>query len=315
MSDTVVGPLKRRLGRGGPVVSAVGFGAWPLSDRGRPCETDAIKVLHRALDLGVTLIDTADAYCLDDTETHHNERLVRRALETYTGPANLGEVVVATKGGLVRPGGRWIVDTSAGHLTATIAESHEALSGGTQPIHLWQVHSMETVDAEEIEELFKPVQEAILNGTIKHVGLSNCNVEHIKRAQLVLPEGALLSVQNEFSMWCRDPERDGVLEYCQAEGLAFLPYAALGGDLKRRGGRSLRDRGLFPAIGAVVDRTGASAEQVSLAWMLAKWSCVVHIAGARHVSHLENSVASAMLTLTTEEVEAISRDGPGCGSA
>jgi pyridoxine 4-dehydrogenase len=174
---------------------------------------------------------------------------------------------------------------------------------------------METVDVEEVEEVLKPIQEALLKGTIKHVGLSNCKVEHIKRAQHVLPEGALLSVQNEYSMWCRDAERDGVLEYCQSEGLAFLPYSALGGEQKRRGGRSLRDKTLFPAIGAVVDRTGASAEQVSLAWMLAKWPCLVHITSARHVAHLENSVGAATVSLTPEEIEAIDRDGPDYAGA
>lgn len=266
-------------------------------------------IIHRAIDLGVTLIDTSDAYCVDDTEVHHNERLIRKALESYRGAADVGQVVVATKGGIVRPGGRWELDTSPGHIASAIAGSHEALSGRARPIQLWQVHSLRA-PRNSVEEMLGPVADAIAGGIVARVGLSNCSVAQIAEAQRVLPAGALVSVQNEYSIWERAPERDGVLEYCEAQGLAFLPYGALGGRRARSGERSLRNTELFPNVARVAERHRMSAERVCLAWMLAKWPCIVHITGARSLAHLEDSLGAADVVLGAEEVAAIDSDGP-----
>merc|ERR1712232_326440 len=121
-------------------VSQIGYGAWPLSYDERPSEADAVAVLHRALDLGVRFIDTADAYCIDETEKHHNERLIRKALQSYPDQSVAEKVVVATKGIFVRPEGRWEQLATVEQLNKAIAGSHDALSGSKRPIDLWQIH-------------------------------------------------------------------------------------------------------------------------------------------------------------------------------
>ena len=198
---------------------------------------------------------------------------------------------MATKGGSIRPGGAWQRDTSPEHIAAAIAGSHAALGG--RPIQLWQIHNLSGEGRETLEETLEPVNAAIAAGVIEHVGLSNCTVEHIVRAEAALPAGALISVQNAYSMWVRQPERDGTLEHCQRHGLAFLPYSALGGSGQRNGERSLANDALFPSIAAVAAARSVSREAVCLAWMLAKWPCLVHIASARRVEHLEDSLTAA----------------------
>ncbi len=150
----------RRLGPTDVEVSALGFGAMNLSLASRPPEEQSIAVIHRALDLGVTLIDTADAYCRDETDTHHNERLIRKAFASYGGDA--ASVVVATKGGCVRPGGRWETDGDPGHLRRTIRDSHAALGG--QPIALWQHHAPDP--RVPVEESLAAVREAVDEGLV-----------------------------------------------------------------------------------------------------------------------------------------------------
>jgi len=126
------------LGNTSVSISAIGLGGMPLSLSGRPSELEAIAVIHRAIDLGVTLLDTADSYCRDETDKHHNERLLYKALQQYEGDTS--QVIVATKGGLMRPQGAWTRNGNPDHLRQTIRESFAAL-GGNQPIDLWQYHS------------------------------------------------------------------------------------------------------------------------------------------------------------------------------
>lgn len=132
--------LFKELANTGVRVSAIGLGAMPLSLQNRPPEEQAIQVIHRALDLGINFIDTADAYCLDENDKHHNERLIAKALSSYTG--NFGghwqsvkDVIVATKGGCIRPNGDWDVDNNPSRIKKTIRDSFEAL-GGRDPIPL-----------------------------------------------------------------------------------------------------------------------------------------------------------------------------------
>jgi aryl-alcohol dehydrogenase-like predicted oxidoreductase len=125
----------KTLGHTDLIVSAIGLGGMPMSLSSRPPEAQAIATIHRALDLGVTLIDTADSYCQDESDKHHNERLISKALQQYNGDTS--QVVIATKGGLMRPHGSWTRNGSPKHLRETIRASFEAL-GGKQPIDLWQ---------------------------------------------------------------------------------------------------------------------------------------------------------------------------------
>lgn len=296
----------RALGSSPLLISTIGYGAWPLSYNNRPSEPDAIAVLHRALDLGVRFIDTADAYCRDETEKHHNERLIRKALEAYPDKSVIEKVVVATKGIFVRPEGRWEILATVEQIRKAIAGSHDALSGSKRPIDLWQIHDCEDVP---LETLLKPVQDALDAGSVRFVGLSNCRLAHIKLAQEVLPVGTLVSVQNRFNMWDRSAERDGVLDYCKENGLAFLPYSALGGRSSAGDECPLRDAHALPNLNRLAKEKGCSPEALVLAYMATKWSCIVHIPSARRIVHLEDNVSSTKLLVTQSDIRSLDKDG------
>ena len=274
-------------------ISAIGLGAMPLSLSGRPSESEAIAVIHQALDLGVTLIDTADAYCLDESDKHHNESLIAKALQQYSGDTS--SVTVATKGGLLRPEGRWTRDGNPDRLQKTIRESHVIL-GGSKPIDLWQYHAPDPNYT--IESALTPVKEAVEQGLIRCVGVSNFTVEQIKQARQVVD---IVSVQNQYNPWHRQPEFDGVLDYCQQEGLIFFPWSPLGGSSRVRG---LQD---IEVIAELAQERDVSVHQIVLGWLRGKYSCIVPIPGASRISSIEDSVKAADLELSTEEVKRIDR--------
>lgn len=282
-----------RLGNTEIEVSAIGFGAMHLSLAGRPSERQAHEVLHRALALGVTLIDTADAYCRDESDMHHNERLVGEALRSYGGDA--AGCVVATKGGCIRPGGRWETRSDPDYLRRTLRESHAAL-GGKGPIALWQHHAPDP--RVPVEDSLAAVKEAVDEGLIRHVGVSNYSVDEIERARRVVD---VVSVQNQYSPWHRQPEHDGVLRYCEREALTFLPWSPLGGS---GGAKRL---GEYRDLAALAREKGVSPQRLVLAWLRAKSPCVLPIPGASRVASLEDSVAAAELELRRDEVERIDR--------
>ena len=196
-------------------VSAIGLGAMQLSISGRPDHDQGVATIHAALDAGVTLIDTADAYCLDDSETGHNERLIGAALRSWGGDPS--DVLVATKGGHVRPEGRWEVDGSPDHLRAACEASLTAL--GVEAIGLYQFHRPDpSVPYAESVGVLRDLLDA---GKIRMAGISNANPEQIREAQEVLG-GRLVSVQNQFSPAFRSSEPE--LRLCDELGIAFLPW-------------------------------------------------------------------------------------------
>ena len=276
----------------GPVsVSAIGFGAMPLSIEDRPDEDQAVRVIHAALDAGVTLIDTADAYCQRAGETGHNERLIAKALASYPGDA--GDVLVATKGGHTRPGdGSWALDGSPAHLRAAAEASLKAL--GVDAIGLYQFHRPDP--KVPYEESVGALRDLLDAGKIRLAGISNANIEQIETARRVLGENNLASVQNEFSPAFTTSEPE--LSYCGGLGVAFLPWSPLGG-----GGDATRRLGeLHPAFGEVARARGVSPQRVALAWMLAKSPTVIPIPGARRAETLLDSLAAAEEELTPEEL-------------
>lgn len=283
----------KQLGNTGVSISALGLGAMPLSISGRPEETQAIATIHRALDLGVTLIDTADSYCQDESDKHHNEQLIHKALQQYKG--DVSNVIVATKGGLMRPNGAWTRNGNPDHLRKTIRESFQAL-GGEKPIDIWQYHSPDPEYA--IEAALAPAKEAVQEGFIRFVGVSNFSVEQIKRARDVVD---IVSVQNQYNPWYRLPELDGVLKYCEREKLTFLAWSPLGGS--RRVGY-LKD---IPEITQLAQEKGVSIYCIVLAWLMAKSPCIVPIPGASKISSLEDSVRAVDVKLSQEEVAKINR--------
>ncbi|MBD2168337.1 aldo/keto reductase [Calothrix membranacea FACHB-236] len=281
----------KQLGKTGISVSAIGLGGMPMSISNRPAESESISVIHRALDLGITFIDTADSYCLDEADKHHNERLINKALSSYNG--DVSQVVVATKGGLMRPNGNWIRNGNPKHLRETIRESFQAL-GGNKPIDLWQYHAPDP--KYKIAESLAPVKEAVAAGLIRFVGVSNFSVEQIQQARDLVD---VVSVQNQYNPWERQPERDGVLEYCEQEGLTFLPWSPFGGSRRHQ---NLQD---IPAIAKLAQAKGVSVYCIVLAWLRAKSPAILPIPGASKIASIEDSVSAINVKLTADEVQKI----------
>lgn len=281
----------KKLGNTAITISAIGLGGMPMSLSGRPPESQAIEVIHRALDLGVTLIDTADSYCQDESDKHHNERLIAKALQHYKGDTS--PVTVATKGGLMRPQGNWTRNGNPDHLRQAIRTSFEAL-GGSKPIDIWQYHAPDPNYT--IEEALKPAKEAVNEGLIRFVGVSNFSVEQIKRAR---DRVEIVSVQNEYNPWHRQPESDGVLEYCETQGLTFFPYRPLGGRFR------VGNLNNIAVITQLAQEQGVSVYRIVLAWLRAKSPCIVPIPGASKVSNIEDSVGAVEVKLSAEDVARI----------
>ncbi len=279
------------LGKSGLEVSAIGFGAMHFSLAGRPPEAQGFDVLHRVLDLGVTFIDTADAYCRDEDDKHHNERFLCKALATY--PGDTSRVVVATKGGCMRPGGRWTSNGNPDHLRQTIRESHDAL-GGDRPITLWQHH---TIDPNySVEVSLTPVREAVQEGLIEYVGVSNYRVEQIERAREVVE---VVSVQNQYSPWHRRPEENGVLEYCEHQGLTFLPWSPLGGRSRAKSLDQIED------LATLAREKGLSPQRLVIAWLMARSRCILPIPGSSRLANTEDILAAVDVSLNEDEVRRI----------
>jgi aryl-alcohol dehydrogenase-like predicted oxidoreductase len=275
---------------GGTSVSEIGLGGMPMSIEGRPDEQRSVATIHAALDAGVTLIDTADAYHVHAGETGHNERLIARAIATWGGDAS--DVLIATKGGHIRPGdGSWIVDGSPEHLRQAADASLKAL--GVEAIGLYQYHRPDPrVPYAESVGALKELRDA---GKIRLVGISNATIEQIDIAREVLGEGGLASVQNQFSPAFTSSEPE--LAHCAALGIAFLPWSPLGGI-----GRAARVGATHAAFQRVADAHGVSPQQVTLAWMLAKAPVVIPIPGASRPESITDSVRAADLVLTGGEL-------------
>jgi len=274
---------------GSRTVSAIGFGEMPLSIEGRPDRTQAINAIHASLDSGVTLIDTADAYSLSTEEHGHGERLVAKALATYGGSTD--DVLVATKGGHRRPGdGSWTVHGDPAYLKQACEASLVAL--GVEAIGLYQYHRPDP--SVPYAESVGALADLLDAGKILMAGISNATVAQIDEAQQVL-SGRLVSVQNEFSPRFRSSERE--LTHCEDIGVAFIPWSPLGGI--RQADRIAVE---FPAFAEVAAEAGATPEQVTLAWMLAKGTRVIPIPGSCRPATAIASAAAADLTLTPEQV-------------
>ena len=267
----------------GFTVDRMGFGAMRLTGEGIWGEPEdpgeAKAVLQRAVELGVNFIDTADSYGPEVAE-----RLIGEALYPY--PEGL---VVATKGGLVRPGpGQWESDGRPEHLREACEGSLERLRA--ERIDLYQLHRIDPkVPAEEQVGVLAELRE---EGKIRLVGLSEVGVEDIERAREFVP---IATVQNRYNLTDRGSEE--VLDYCENEGIGFIPWFPLAtGDLARPGG----------SLDEIAARHDASPGQVALAWLLARSPVMLPIPGTSSVAHLEENVAAAGLRLSEEELATLS---------
>ena len=281
----------RSLGPGTVQVGVVGYGAWPLSDSDpRPSEADGVRVIHAALDGGATLVDTADAYCLHQGEVGHNERLVGKALASWSGPRE--QVTVATKGGFIRPDGIWQHCARPEHLREACDRSLLAL--GVDRIDLYQLHSPDPdVPFDESVGMLAELQG---EGKLRWAGLSNVSVSQIEQTRGVLE---IVSVQNRLNPFFREAVSDGVVEYCDRSGLGFLAYSPVGGG---RLNKKLPD---IAALEPISRRHGCSHHAVVLAWVLAQGSSVIVIPAARRIAHMSDSQVAAEIELSEGELEAI----------
>jgi aryl-alcohol dehydrogenase-like predicted oxidoreductase len=280
---------------GNRTVSAIGLGEMPLSIEGRPDRRQAVATIHASLDSGVTIIDTADAYSLGVQEHGHGEELVAEALAAYGGPTD--EVLVATKGGHRRPGdGSWTIHGDPHYIKEACEASLKRL--GVDAIGLYQYHRPDPKVpwADSVGALADLLDE----GKILMAGVSNANVAQIDEAQQVLG-GRLVSVQNQFSPRFRSSE--GELAHCEQLGIAFIPWSPLGGI-----GRADDIEHTHPAFAAVAKEVGATPQQVTLAWMLAKGSRVIPIPGSSRPETAIASPAAAGIELTPDQVARLDAD-------
>jgi aryl-alcohol dehydrogenase-like predicted oxidoreductase len=269
-------------------VYPVGLGGMPLSLKGRPPEEQAIRTIHAALDAGVNLIDTADAYAFDETDTGHNERLIAKALR-----GRRDGVLVATKGGHVRRGQDWDVDGRPEHIREACEASLRALE--TDVIDLYQFHRPDpAVPYAESVGAFKDLQD---EGKVRWVGLSNATVDQLEEALGIVP---IVSVQNQLALNFTGPLERGELEACTERGIAFLPWSPLGGI-----GRAEGNEAVAP-VKEAAERHGTSPQQVALAWLLALSPVMIPIPGASRPETIADSARAAQLELSEDEVSAIS---------
>jgi pyridoxine 4-dehydrogenase len=268
-------------------VRRIGFGAMRLTGSGIWGEPEdpekARAVLRRAVELGVNFIDTADSY-----GPEVSERLIKEALHPYPE-----ELVIATKGGLLRDGpGQWRPNGRPEHLKAACEGSLRRL--GLERIDLYQLH---TPDRKiPLEDSVGALADLQAEGKIRHIGLSNVNTEELARARELV---TVVSVQDRYSL--SDRHHEQVLETSERDGLAFIPWFPLAmGELTREGG----------PLDEVARAHGATPAQVALAWLLQRSPVMLPIPGTSSIEHLEENVAAAQLRLTNRELESLANPAP-----
>ncbi len=277
-------------------VSAIGLGGMPMSIEGRPERSRSIAAIHAALDSGVTFIDTADAYHQFADEVGHNESLIAEALASYGQSTD--DVLVATKGGHLRPGdGSWTLDGSPDHLKEACEQSLKRL--GVEAIGLYQFHRPDP--KVPYGESVGAIRDLLDAGKIKMAGISNATVDQIREANDILG-GRLVSVQNQFSPAFRSSE--GELQLCDEMGIAFLPWSPLGGISKAA------DLGSsFAPFAKIAQQRDLSPQQVCLAWELAKSEHVIPIPGSSRPETAKASAKAASIELTADEIAELDAAG------
>jgi pyridoxine 4-dehydrogenase len=260
----------------------IGFGAMHITGSGiwgpPRSEGEAIALLRRAEEKGVTFIDTADSYGPGVSET-----LIAKALCPY--PAGL---VVATKGGLLRPGAdRWVTDCRPEHLRRACADSLKRLR--LECIELYQLHAVDY--RIPVEDSIGALVDLQREGKIRHIGVSNVSERELARARAVAP---IVSVQNRYNL--RDRSSDRLIDICAEAGIAFIPwYPLAAGSLASPN----------PAVARIAQRHGATASQISLAWLLQRSPAMLPIPGTSSIAHLEENLASASIRLTSDELRTL----------
>jgi aryl-alcohol dehydrogenase-like predicted oxidoreductase len=281
----------RELDSTGLRFKAVGLGAMPLSISGRPDETQAAAVIEAFIAGGGDFIDTANVYCLDDDDIGHNERLIRQTLSQL----GVGEqVMVATKGGLRRPGGAWIVDGEPDWLRVSCERSLQALR--TDCIGLYQLHAVDPkVEFQRSLEALIKLQE---EGKIRHIGLSNISPMQLEQA---LGLTLIASVQNHCNLYDKRDFHNGLIDFCQARRITYIPYSPVGG---HNGHTRLMREPLLLQLAAQYE---ATPHRIALAWLLHKGQHILPIPGASKATSIRDSLQATHLALSAEDIAALDR--------
>lgn len=270
-------------------ISGVGYGGMHLSIQGRPPEDVGHRVLNAAIDAGVTFIDTADVYCLDDNDIGHNERLIASVLGER---GDSDKVRVGTKGGLRRPKGAWTNDGTPKHIREACERSLRAL--GVDQIFLYQFHAPDQAfPFEKSVEAFAQLQR---EGKCRYVGLSNVGISHVEKASRIVE---IVSVQNRLNPYFRESIDDGVVAECERRDITFLAYSPMGG------GRLSKKIPKLEVLTTIARARGVSPYAVTLAWVRSKGRNVLPIPSATKPENAIDSANSAGLTLTPDEAAAI----------
>ncbi|MFI6739954.1 aldo/keto reductase [Nonomuraea sp. NPDC050451] len=305
---------KRTLGNGGPQVSALGLGCMGMSDfYGPGDEKESIAVIHRALDLGMNFLDTADTYGLGA-----NEELVGRAVKDRRD-----EVVLATKFGVKRGGGTRSVENSPEYVRAACDASLRRL--GVDHIDLYYMHRRNR--NVPVEESVGAMAELVEQGKVRHLGLSEVSADTLRRASAVHPIAAL---QSEYSLFTRGLEAE-ILPAARELGVALVAYSPISrgflsgalppveelpeDDVRRwmprlAGENAERNAELVAEVRKIADAAGITAAQLALAWVLAQGDDVVPIPGTKRLKYLEENAAAADITLTAGQLAALARAVP-----
>lgn len=284
MNEHVTAAAAGTIDVGGDLtVNRMGFGAMRVTGQGiwgdPPDRAEAIATLRRAVERGVNFIDTADSY-----GPNVSEELIASALHPYPD-----DLVIATKGGLLRPGpGRWDPDGRPEHLREVCEGSLRRLR--LDQIALYQLHRPDP--KVPLAESIGALAELKNEGKIRHIGLSNVSEHQLEEAQKLMP---IVSVQNRYNVGDRSSE--SMVDLCEQEQIVFLPWAPI------------QNTGANGAIGQAAARLGVSERQVALAWLLARSPRILPIPGTGSADHAEANIAAAALKLTPGEVEAISHSG------
>ena len=308
---------QRSLGRQGPLVSAIGLGCMGMSPGvyGPVDDTESIRTLRRALDLGITFLDTAEVY----GGNGHNEELVGKALA-----GRRGEVFLATKFGLYRP------HSQQGYAALIVDGRPEtvrrAIDGSLRRLHVNHVdlYYQHRVDLTvPVEETVGAMAQLVKEGKVRYLGLSEPSADNIRRAHAVHP---ITAVQSEFSLWSRDIQENGVADTAEELGIALVPYSPLGrgflsgqlrsaddlpaDDFRRTLPRFAaehfsRNLDLVSRVRALAEAKGATPAQIALAWVLAQGKWVIPIPGTKRISRLEENAAAVEISLTPAELESL----------
>lgn len=280
---------QRKLGSTEVFVHELGYGAMHLSINAetRPSEEESVKLLQGMIDdLGIDFIDTADAYCIDEEEKGHNERLIAKAL---TGDRR-NRAFIATKGGSTRPEGRWERNGRPEHLRAACEASLKALKA--ERIGLYQLHAPDpNVPIEESVGTLVDLKE---EGKIRFIGVSNFTLNKLK---IAMKEAEITSLQNQYSVMNRRNE-DEIIDFCEENGITYIPWNPVGGR-----GNAPKLAEMFSVIGDIADAHDTSPHVVSLAWLLQRSPAIVPIPGTRKLEHVADNIKATELELTSDELE------------